>query len=195
METEPIAPLAVVAISGYAGAGKDTLADGIQHYLVGAKTERVKMADELKEGINQYLRYIGLPEIAFTEDRALKAILRPLLVEAGKYARSQDKAIFAKLATGIMRGAAARGASVVFVTDLRYLNEFNVLRDTCLENGWRYMPVYVRTAGVLPANDEERDSIAELLLERQADMLVLDFEMGVFDRIDEAAQALAIQIR
>lgn len=169
METDSTSKLTVIACAGYAGAGKDTFADYIEKSLPeGFPRVRRKMADELKEGINQFLKYLNLPEAAFTEDRSIKEKLRPLMVEAGRYARSQDKGVFANIVKRcIDSDFKVRGQKVVLVTDLRYANEHEVLGELCSVNGWRYMPFYIECPTIGPANKEEEDSIKELMSKYQ----------------------------
>jgi len=50
----------------------------------------------------------------------------------------------------------------VVTSDWRYINELRVAQDILWEKGWKVRTVYVSTAGVGPANDEELDSIAEI---------------------------------
>lgn len=165
METDTIPTCTVIACAGFAGAGKDTFADYIEKALPeGFPRTRRKMADELKEGVDQFLKYLGLPEIAFTEDRAVKEKLRPLLVEAGRYARSQDKGVFANIVKRCIDGDFKhRKQRLVLVTDMRYLNEYEILGELCAANGWRYMPFYIECPTVGPANEEEADSIKALM--------------------------------
>ena len=57
----------------------------------------------------------------------------------------------------------------VVASDLRYLNEVRVCQDILWEKGWKVRTVFVSTAGVGPANDEELDSICELKAEHTFD--------------------------
>jgi hypothetical protein len=50
----------------------------------------------------------------------------------------------------------------VVCSDWRYVNELRVCQDILWEKGWKVRTIYVATAGVGPANDEELDSIAEI---------------------------------
>ncbi len=47
-------------------------------------------------------------------------------------------------------------------SDLRYANEVTVCPDVLHDLGWRVRTIYVATAGVGPANQEELDSICEI---------------------------------
>lgn len=165
METDtPKRPFTVLALAGYAGAGKDTFANAVERHLPdGTKAETIKMADELKEAINVALEYLGLPPVAHTEDRAMKELLRPMMVELGKYARSQDAAIFAKIAAVTLESSYIRHARVAFVTDMRYRNEHEVLSSLCGASGWKYLAFYIECPGTGAANDEEGNSIKDLL--------------------------------
>jgi hypothetical protein len=57
----------------------------------------------------------------------------------------------------------------VVCSDWRYINELRVCQDILWEKGWRVRTVYVATAGVGPANDEELDSIAAIRSEHSFD--------------------------
>lgn len=162
---EPKLRKVIVAIAGYAGAGKDTLAKATTWHLAKRgidKTGTFKFADELKEGVNQSLIALGLEPVAFTEDRAEKDKLRPLLKEMGVYARSKDIDIFAKLTASVIKSRSER-YDVFFVSDMRYLNEYRILDATCTESGWGFIPIYVFTHDNGPANEEEYNSIDSLL--------------------------------
>lgn len=180
----------VFAISGFAGAGKDTLADAIEHYIP-ASSSRVKMADELKEAINQALAYMGLPAVAFTEDREAKEQIRPLMVEFGRYCRGRDKSIFAKIAGKTVKHYYNTGALAVLVTDMRYPNEYDVLFELCNSELWTFVPIYVSQPSLGPANREEMDSIKELT-NGDRHMWRFEFAKGDFGAIDEAAKKIVI---
>jgi hypothetical protein len=57
----------------------------------------------------------------------------------------------------------------VVTSDWRYINELRVAQEILWEKGWRVRTVYVSTAGVGPANDEELDSIAAIRAEHSFD--------------------------
>lgn len=112
----------IIMLSGYAQAGKDTLADGI---IAGAGIagHKLKYADELKHALNAALAYLDLPQVAFTEDPEVKKTIRPLLVALGEYARSVNPDVFVdKVIDGIRK---TPDGSVVVIADLRYHNEYD----------------------------------------------------------------------
>lgn len=187
-------PTTVIAIAGFAGAGKDTLAKAIEwHIKVDCST--VKFADELKNAINLSLDYLGLEPLAFTEDRAKKEKLRPLMKDLGVYARSQDIDIFAKIGAGTVENR-GKQKPVVFVTDLRYANEYKALSELCERNGWRFVAFYVCTNGVGPANEEEAQSLAKLLEFANGRInLMTGIERGDFGRFDFVARHFAEHFR
>ena len=47
-------------------------------------------------------------------------------------------------------------------SDWRYANELRVCQDVLWDLGWRVRTVYVATAGIGPANDEEFRSLCEI---------------------------------
>jgi hypothetical protein len=182
---EPATKKTVIAIAGYAGAGKDTLAKATTWHLAKLDLTQVitvKFADELKDALNVALVAVGLPAEAFTEDRAQKRKMRPLMKEFGVYARGEDINIFAKCVSGIIKKQSQR-YEVFFVTDLRYINEYEVLRDLCESNNWNLYPFYVKTDGIGAANPEEQNSI-EILLKQAPIITQAEFkpgDMGAFD--------------
>lgn len=189
---EPTSKKAIVAISGFAGAGKDTLAKATAWHLAQrgiGNTVTVKFADELKEAINQALMYLGLPAIAFTEDRSLKEQLRPLMKELGIYARKQDIDIFAKLVAGIIQSR-VRENDVIFITDMRYLNEYRIIHNAAAQGGWYFRPIYVHTYDKGPANEEEDNSISALLAEATY-LEKMAFRNGDLNDFDMRGQRIA----
>lgn len=155
----PMSAPTLILISGYARAGKDTLANGIlewSHRPCG----RINFADALKEASNHYLDYLQLEGDFFNE--TFKCDHRDFLVAAGRLARSIDVDIFAKhLANFVPCIPNAEGIAheTVVTSDWRYANELRVCKNILPDLGWRIRTIYVETAGIGPANSEEEDSI------------------------------------
>lgn len=191
METDPMPPkFTVFAIAGYAGAGKDTMADAMaEHLPPGIRYTKIKMADGLKGALGFALAQLGLDVDPYTEDRKVKEKLRPLMMEFGRYCRSVDKGVFANKVVEVILPLSGF-ADVVFVPDMRYLNEHTILREVCAEHGWRYRPIYVHTGGVRPANDEEDESICDLLNGAMGELDDLFFDHGDLEGIEDAAAAI-----
>ncbi len=138
---------ALVGLAGYAGVGKDALAEA----LTRRGWWRAALADELKADLEK-----ALGPTAFTE-RKDKEFWRPLLVEYGRLRRLQRAEYWIERLEARMRKEVGQYRPTV-VTDLRYRNE----AEWVLEQGG--MVVYVRRTGCRAANDEERQSIADMLL-------------------------------
>ena len=75
-----MAPPTLVLVSGFARAGKDTLASGLLEWST-RSAEHINFADALKEACNQYLDYLQLDGDFFRED--FKVEHRKFLVDAG----------------------------------------------------------------------------------------------------------------
>lgn len=164
-----MAPPTLVLVSGFARAGKDTLASGLLEWST-RTAEHINFADALKEAANHYLDYLQLDGDFFRED--FKVEHRKFLVDAGKFARSLDQDVFARHFANwvpIMKHPDTVAPETVVCSDWRYINELRVCQDILWEKGWRVRTVYVATAGVGPANDEELDSIAQIRAEHSFD--------------------------
>ena len=152
----------LVLISGFARAGKDTLATGILEWST-RPSRKVNFADYLKDAGNDFLMSLNL-EGNFHDER-FKVQHRDFLVAAGKLARSLDVDIFAKNLANfcpIQMGPDEVAPETVVCSDLRYANEVAVCQEVLHDLGWKVRTVYVATAGIGPANQEELDSICEI---------------------------------
>jgi len=160
----------VIPISGFARAGKDTLADAIfdhlEHDEPAYSVIVMKFADALKQSLQASLNAAGVKIDVFTEDSAKKAALRPLLVAYGEYCRSQNPNVWVdKVIDNINTWADDTVAdsdstgSVVLIPDLRYANEYQKLEALCKKRGWAYVPIYIERQGNPPANNAEAESI------------------------------------
>jgi len=157
-----MAPPTLVLIAGYARAGKDTLASGILEWSK-RPSRKTNFADHLKDAANDYLWALNLEGNFHNE--AFKVQHRDFLVSAGRLARSIDPDIFAKnLAyfAPIQHTPDEVAPETVVCSDWRYANELRVCQDVLWDLGWRVRTVYVATAGIGPANDEEFRSLCEI---------------------------------
>lgn len=156
----------VIAVSGYAQAGKDTFADNVEA-LIGnhCRCLRFKFAEPLRKSAELSLNYLGINVSPWTEKKEEKDKIRPLFIALGEYARSQDVDVFAKIAVKEIKNSLMSNADVAFITDLRYSNEGRLLRDMCVENNFRYLRVHIVREGNKPASEVEERSVASLLLE------------------------------
>jgi len=158
----PMAAPTLVLISGFARAGKDTLASGLLEWST-RPAEHINLADSLKEAGNHFMDYLGLDGNFMAED--FKCENRDALVAMGRFARRLDKDVFARHFANwvpVMKHHDSVSPETVVCSDWRYINELRVCQDILWEKGWKVRTVYVSTAGVGPANDEELDSIAEI---------------------------------
>ena len=158
----PMAAPTLVLISGFARAGKDTLASGLLEWST-RPAEHINFADALKEAGNHFLGYLQLQGDFFRED--FKVENRKFLVDAGTFARSIDRDVFARHFANwcpVMKHPDNVSPETVVCSDWRYVNELRVCQDVLWELGWRVRTIHVATAGIGPANDEELDSLAEI---------------------------------
>ena len=140
----PMSAPTLVLIAGFARAGTDTLASGLLEWST-RPAEHINFDDALKEDF--------------------KVENRDFLVNAGKFARRLDRDVFARHFANwcpVMKHHDQVPPETVVCSDWRYVNELRVCQDILWEKGWKVRTVYVSTAGIGPANDEELDSIAEI---------------------------------
>jgi len=197
----------VILISGFARAGKDTLADAIiervkRHHPAGIVSKH-PFARCLKDAANEFLVHLNLfPEIDDNDfhNEAFKAKHRAALVEMGRVARSINVDVFAeKTAYDIENSREAdyidsEGPHVYLVPDWRYLNEHKVIKQMLVEReGYRMVTVRVDTQGVGPANEEELQSLAEIRRNIAVDY-EFDFSPNGKDAIDRAARDICFQL-
>lgn len=144
----------VFLITGYARAGKDTLAEAMRDLMPSALV--TSFADPLKSAVNRYFTDLGIERVN-VKDTADKVRFRNLLVEAGRAARSVDVNVFADKVAYDARLALMSGRSVI-VPDWRYVNEYDAIVKAI---GHHHPVVTVRIgrAGCTAANQEEQDSI------------------------------------
>ena len=158
----------LVLICGYARAGKDTLAAGFLDRWNVSKgpVVHVNFADSLKDAGNTYLASVGLfkeGERDFRQD-SFKVRNRRFLVEAGTFARSINRDVFAEsFAAKANRWKKSLIEPLVVCSDWRYLNELRVCQAAL--PGWRIITIRVDTTGVEAANEEEGLSIGEITRE------------------------------
>lgn len=150
----------VIAICGYARAGKDTLADEIQYLLrirhSGAK--KASFADPLKDAATLAMRQLGLPDVDFHKDE-YKVKYRSVLVALGESARAENPDIFADLLAARARTEMDANQSTLLVPDWRYGNEKRVLKHAF---GNRAVFCYISREGMMAANQTEHNSIRSI---------------------------------
>jgi hypothetical protein len=163
----------VILITGYARAGKDTLADGIALSASGP-VAHLNFADVLKQACDSYMQSLGIGGSGATNtfrNEPFKVRHRDFLVSAGKFARSLDRDVFALAFTRqcqlIARCNNSLGIGTTIVcSDWRYINEVGIVSYILQKEGlWNVHKVIVRTSGVEAANEEEGKSIGEITRE------------------------------
>lgn len=157
----------LILITGFARAGKDTLADGI---IMGSSGSfsilRRNYADSLKDAGNNFLEDIGLrsPTVDF-KNEPFKVRHRDMLVALGAGARSINPSVFADLFVDaclefeVQNGPKGK-PPLVIASDWRYVNELRVPQARLA--GWRIVTVMIDTAGITAANEEEGLSIGQI---------------------------------
>lgn len=154
----------VLVVSGYAQAGKDTFADSLEAIDAGRHAPaRFKFAEALRVATKRAFDYLGIAVSPWTENKAEKDRLRPLLVCLGEYARGQDEAVFANVLAREITHALKADCDLAIVTDLRYANEYAILSEMCKSEGHRLLWAHIVRSGNAPANDAEATSVQRLL--------------------------------
>jgi AAA+ ATPase superfamily predicted ATPase len=167
----------VILITGYARAGKDTLADGIALAASGP-VAHLNFADVLKQACDSYMQSLGIGGSGATNtfrNEAFKVRHRQFLVAAGVFARSIDQDVFALAFTRQCQLIARCNNSIgigttIVCSDWRYMNEIEVVSRSLGElDDWFVHRVIIRTSGVEAANEEEGKSIGQLIRNLQFD--------------------------
>ena len=147
-----------VLLFGYARAGKDTFAKGL---IAGASKpiDTTSLAAPLKEALRIAAHDVGIDVNYGREEDKLQD--RPLLVEFGRAMRRRDKDVFAN---AVVRNLGMMMDEHTYViTDGRYFNEFNVIKEACDTYGINLHTVLIVRNGWGPANDEESTSMHEVI--------------------------------
>jgi hypothetical protein len=140
-------------VTGFARAGKDTLAEAISE-ASGAK--RLAYADELKDAANLLFERFGLHGKVDCRREGDKIRHRELLVAMGRALRSEDRDVFALPVARSAQYNLTAARSVV-VSDWRYLNELGCMQEKL---GPRpIVTIRISRFGLNAANQEEQDSI------------------------------------
>ena len=157
----------VILITGYARAGKDTLAEGVMlgaHRLVC----HINFADPLKNACDNYMQILQIGGSGSTttfRNENFKVKNRDFLISAGSFARSLNPDVFAlafcRECEKVARQHDEPNLSIV-CSDWRYLNELDVVKLNLERKGWKVYTVSIHTAGVDAASVEEGTSIGEI---------------------------------
>ena len=162
----------IIAISGYARSGKDTLAN--QLALEWGKHEQAdfivfKFADTLRKSLKDAFRTAGLAYVdPWTEDAEMKKNIRPLMVEFGSYCRSVNRDVWVNATLKEIERSmeAAHTPLIPIISDLRYLNEIQRVESWAknLKTPRIVWHLHIEREDVVAANEEERRSVSELLM-------------------------------
>lgn len=155
----------IVAVSGYARAGKDTLANGLVTELSRRDILAIKFkfATSLKRSLRRAFDNVGVAFDPETEDEAAKNRVRPLLISYAQFCRAVDPKVFAKHTLMQIDSHFKIGMEVAVVSDMRYSNESEVLHEYCKEFGFGFIHIDIHRRGTYAAHQEELDSIEDLL--------------------------------
>ena len=107
--------------------------------------------------------YLNLNVNPWTEDRVEKEKLRPLLVSLGEFAREKNVNVFAGLARDEIKFFLGSDCQIAIITDMRYSNEHELLKDMASQNGYKYHRIHIIRIGTGPVNNAEERSVASLL--------------------------------
>lgn len=163
----------MIAISGNATSGKDTLFSIIQEILESKniKCSRYALADDLKLEINQFtLSNYGIS--AFTKNPKEKETIRPLMVVHGKIKRNLT---FGKYWTSLLQqkiDLAIESGILPIVTDIRYC-EFSEDEHFWAKNVNKATLIHVTRFDkdnnkIEPANQDEAENELKLILNAHA---------------------------
>jgi len=166
----------VFLITGYARAGKDTLASALHELMPTALV--TSFAEPLKSAVNRYFTDLGIESVNVKETSD-KVRFRNLLVEAGRAARSVDANVFADKVAYDARLALMSGRSVI-VPDWRYLNECSAI-VRAVGHHHPLITIRIGRVGCAAANQEEQDSLDEIFhsIDFDFDAVFSDGQIGV----------------
>lgn len=124
----------IIAISGYARTGKDTLCNLlIEHFKeFGIKAERFSFADELKNDLSPYLQSEYGVDI-FSLSGAEKELFRPLMLWKGYYHRVKTQGTY--FHEILNKKISESDCDIAIITDLRYAEYENDEADFVKNKG------------------------------------------------------------
>ena len=187
----------IIAISGYARSGKDTLARNLA--LEWGKHEQAdfivfKFADTLRKSLKDAFRTAGLAYVdPWTEDAEMKKAIRPLLVEFGAYCRTINRDVWVNATLKEIERSmeAANTPLIPIISDLRYFNEIQRVESWAknLKTPRIVWHLHIEREDVVAANEEERRSVSELLM-GHSPTFCETFKPGDIDGIADWAKRL-----
>lgn len=163
----------LIGLLGYAGSGKDAVFRTAKERLPDVRVARFAFADKIKEEVCESL---GITQAFLNEH---KEYFRTTLQHWGQRARLEDPDYWI---THVGKAMAESDAELVFVTDVRYLNEANYIR------GAGGVLVRVNRERVGPANDH--------ISERENELIVADWVIDNpgDERLKDEATRLLVEL-
>jgi hypothetical protein len=119
--------IVVVAISGSRCVGKDTMFTILK--TLNSKFHRFAFADMLKHDLNDFIKKQFDIDV-FHPSTVEKELIRPLLICYGTIRRNQNTNYWVEKILSSLDNPAI----IPCIVDLRFLNELDLLRETCGEN-------------------------------------------------------------
>lgn len=139
----------IIALSGYAGSGKDTFADALCLELINAcyRAEPKGFASFIREDTNKFI-YDNFQISVHTQDRELKEIIRPIINGYGDARCRQDQRYFCKRMEEWI-GYDDGFTEFLVITDLRRVHELEWVKE---KKGNTY---FLEREGIAPNGDWE----------------------------------------
>jgi hypothetical protein len=143
----------IIAISGNRCAGKDTLYNALQS---GDRFKRYAFADALKNDLKELIsEQFGIDIFNATGEE--KELLRPILISYGCVWREKDVDHWCKkVCAAIKTDMGAVPSTIPVITDLRFKNELDVLRD---EYGDALYHIHLERKNNVEPTEEEQKNI------------------------------------
>jgi len=149
----------IIALSGYATVGKDTVGNAIITYyaaMLNKTYKRVAFADEVRKDLDPFIKnHYGFSCINC--DKYQKRIIRGLMVGHGESKRKQNPEYWIYRVKQLIKEYNDGGCGVI-ITDLRYENEAQFVKD----NGG--VIIHLTRNGIKAPNSNEALSIPPIAL-------------------------------
>jgi hypothetical protein len=159
-----------IGISGAALVGKDTLCNLFIEYfknLHNIKSKRYSIAgDSIRNDLKTLISKKTGQEVDLNDPEE-KALIRPLMVEYGRFMRNKTKGRY--FITQIEKNKKFGKKIVPIIPDIRYA-EFENDENYWLRKEKKGLLIFLKRKGIKPANDFEKNN--NLILEREADFVI-----------------------
>lgn len=170
----------LIAISGAARSGKDTLANMLKKFFSNRKTQQFSFALPIRQQLfTKLMLDYGIS--SFTTDSKEKAIIRPHFIEYATRKRKKDEDFFVKSLDEQISPILKTGV-IGIISDLRFENELRWLRKKC------GVLIYVERFDnegnlILPASQDEKEN--NPILKKNADLIIQWETEDDFDKLYE----------